>query len=135
MPVRTFNQVSYDDIYISTVFSARSLTCPVLYGRWIGIDLGKSKFHVFELRPSLRLLSLYVLQCVYSVYTERERGRERETTLFKPTPYTPYWVVSVVPQNINTEIVYTQGRTLMFFLYWFLAFVCTSDFGCLFLYI
>ena len=55
------------------------LTCLVLYGRWIGNSLEKSKLHVFELRPSPGLLSLYVLQCIY-----RERGREY--TLFKPYP-------------------------------------------------
>ena len=84
MPVRTFSQVSYDDIYISnivflyftsplagpwrpTVFSP--LTRPVLYGWRIGKNLEKSKLHVFELRPS-GSLSLYVLQRIY-----RERGR------------------------------------------------------------
>ncbi len=64
---------------------------------------------------SCALLLGYCHYMYYSAYTEREgeRERERETTLFKPTPY---WVVSVVPPNINTEIVYSQGRALTLFM-------------------
>ena len=73
MPVRTFNQVSHDDMYISKiVFTSHTLVSYTDGG--LAITWRRANFMFLSCAPLLG----YCHCMYYSVYTERERERERE---------------------------------------------------------
>ncbi len=110
MLVRTFNQVSYDDIYISKrVFTSHTLVSYTDGG--LAITWKRANFMFL----SCALLLGYCHYMNYSVYTEREREKERETTLFKHTPLLGRVCRSPKYQHRNCVLTKQSSNMCVFF--------------------
>jgi len=107
MPVRTFNQVSYDDIYISRILFTSHTPLSYTDGG-LAIAWKRANF-MFSSCP----FSWVIVTICTTVYIQRERERERENILFKPYPH---WVVSVVahPAIAHNNRLFTRHNTHVF---------------------
>jgi hypothetical protein len=109
MPVRTFSQVSYDDIHTPRILFTSHPPLSYTDGG-SAITWRRANFMFL----SCALLLGYCHYMYYNVYTERERERERERPHCLSLPPTGS-CLSGDTQILNITIVYLQGTTITIF--------------------